>query len=99
MSEDGKAKRPEPGALDPVWTYLGWDKYRAYYFDLWRSEGLDSLNFTDPRMDPPPRELEGGSLDLALDREKMTELRDLFTWLLENWGKPETRESHPGRRK
>ncbi len=93
---EGPAPRPEPGSLDPVWTYLG--PYRGgsmYSFDLYRAEGLDSLHFVDPRRDPQPRELEGGSLDLALSREEVTELRDLFNWLLDNWGKRETRKSHP----
>jgi len=86
-------KRPEPGELDPKWTYLNWTK--SYYFDMWRSEGLDTLNFTDPRRNPQVRELEEGSLDLPLTRERMTELRDLFTYLLDNWGRPWARESHP----
>lgn len=88
-------KRPAPGALDPKWTYLGFVGRSEYNFDLYRSEGLDSLHFADPRDDPQPRELEDGSLDLGLDRERMTYLRDLFTYLLDNWGRPETRQSHP----
>lgn len=88
-------KRPKPGVLDLAWRYIGWDKYRAYYFDLWRSEGLDSLNFTDPRMNPQPRELRDGSLDLSLTKEQMTELRDTLTYLIDNWGRPWARDSHP----
>lgn len=86
-------KRPEPGELDLKWTYLGWTK--SYYFDMWRSEGLDTLNFTDPRRKPQVRELEDGSLDLPLTKEAMTELRDTLTYLLDNWGRPWARESHP----
>ena len=90
-------RRPESGELDLKWTYLGWTK--SYYFDMWQSDGLDTLNFTDPRMNPQPRELEGGSLDLILTRQRMTELRDALTYLLDNWGKPWTRESHPDEEK
>lgn len=86
-------KRPELGELDLKWTYLGWTK--SYYFDMWRSDGLDTLNFTDPRMDPKPRELEDGSLDLPLTQQKMIELRDTLTYLIDNWGRPWARESHP----
>jgi hypothetical protein len=88
--------RPEPGVLDPKWLYIGFSgQDAAYYFDLWRSDGLDTLNFTDPRMDPQPYELECGSLDLPLTKQRMTELRDLFTYLLDNWGRPWARQSHP----
>lgn len=88
--------RPAPGALDPKWSYLGFSSQdAAYYFDLWRSDGLDTLNFTDPRMKPRPYELENGSLDLPLTKQRMTELRDLFTYLLDNWGRSWARESHP----
>lgn len=90
-------KRPESDELDLKWTYLGWTK--SYYFDMWQSDGLDTLNFTDPRMNPQPRELEGGSLDLVLTRQRMTELRDALTYLLDNWGKPWARESHPDEEK
>lgn len=86
-------KRPEPGELDLKWIYLNWTK--SYYFDMWRSDGLDTLNFTDPRMDPQPRELEGGSLDMILTRQRMIELRDTLTYLIDNWGKPWAHESHP----
>lgn len=89
------AGRPEPGALDPQWRYLGRVGYSEYNFDMYRAEGLDSLYFADPRDDPQPRELQDGSLDLGLDRDRMTYLRDLFTYLLDNWGKRETRDSHP----
>lgn len=91
----GIGERPAPGVLDPKWTYLWFVGRSEYNFDLYRSEGLDSLHFADPRDDPQPRELEDGSLDLGLDRERMTYLRDLFTYLLDNWGRPETRQSHP----
>jgi hypothetical protein len=86
-------ERPGPGELDLKWTYLNWTK--SYYFDMWRSEGLDTLNFTDPRMNPQPRELEGGSLDMILTRQRMVELRDTLTYLIDNWGQPWARESHP----
>lgn len=95
--EKKAAPRPEPGGLDPRWTYLG--PYSGatgrYSFDLYRADGLDNLYFADPREDPQPYELRDGSLDLDLDRGQMTELRDLLTWMLDNWGKRETRNSHP----
>lgn len=87
--------RPEPGKLDPVWTFLRTSYGPEYNFDLYRADGLDSLHFVDPRQNPQPWELKDGSLDLGLDRERMTELRDLFTYLLDNWGQPWARESHP----
>lgn len=88
-------KRPEPGKLDPVWTFLRTSYGPEYNFDLYRAHGLDSLYFVDPRQDPQPWELKDGALDLGLDKERMTELRDLFTYLLDNWGRPWARESHP----
>lgn len=87
--------RPEPGAMDPKWTYLSLRDRSEYNFDVWRGDGSDEIYFVDPRQDPQPYELKEGSLDLGLSREEMTHMRDLFTYLLENWGKPETRKSHP----
>lgn len=93
--EEGVAPRPEPGKLDPVWTYLFHNYGNECNFRLWQGDGSDSLYFVDPRRDPQPYELREGGLDLGLGKEEMTELRDLFTYLLANWGRPEMRESHP----
>ena len=88
-------KRPEPGALDLKWTYLGPYGHSEYTFDMYQADGSDNLYFVDPRQDPQPWELRDGCDDLALDKQRMTELRDTLTYLLDNWGKRETRDSHP----
>lgn len=99
MSPFGKPKevgaRPEPGKLEPKWTYLSLSTGPEYSFEMYQADGSDSLYFVDPRQDPQPWELRDGCDDLGLDRQRMTELRDLFTYLLDNWGRPWARESHP----
>lgn len=62
---------------------------------MYKADGSDNLHFVDPRNDPQPWELRDGCLDLRLNKQEMTELRDTFNYLLENWGKPDVRESHP----
>jgi hypothetical protein len=89
--------RPDPGTLDLAYSYL-WlgEKYGTEYsFRMYRTDSSDNLYFVDPRQDPQPPELQEGKLDLGLDKVRMTELRDHLTYLLDNWGGAETRESHP----
>jgi hypothetical protein len=87
--------RPAPGKEDPVWSFLRTSSGAEYKFEVYRGDGSDEVYFVDPRDDPQPYELRDGSLDLGLTRERMTELRDLFTYLLDNWGQPWARQSHP----
>lgn len=88
--------RPEPGKLNPKWSFVSTTYGPEYFFDVYKGDGSDSIYFVDPRHDPQPYELkDGGPDDLPLDRQRMTELRDLFTYLLDNWGRPWARESHP----
>lgn len=97
-SPSGKAPapRPEPDALELIWSYVPiYNGDPEYFFDVYRADGSDNVYFVDPRWDPQPYELEGGCLNLGLTRKHMTELRDTLTYLLENWGKREARESHP----
>jgi hypothetical protein len=77
----------EPRRLNPQFRWLGPYGHKAYNFDVYRAEGSDSVYFINPE-EPTPREAEyNGGLDIQLDQVKMTELRDLFTELLDNWGK------------
>jgi len=78
----------EPRKLNPQFGWLGPYGRRVYNFDLYRAHGSDSIYFINPD-EPLPWEADGGALDLQLGKEDMTELRDLLTHLLDNWGKTE----------
>lgn len=87
--------RPQPGELDLKYSYLFLREGSEYSFQMYRTDSSDNLYFVDPRHDPQPPELREGKLDMGLSKAEMTELRDHFTYLLDNWGRAETRESHP----
>lgn len=86
---------PEPGELELTWSYIPVKGGSEYFFRMYKGDGSDNLYFVDPRWDPQPYELNGGGLDMGLTKQHMTELRDTLTYLLDNWGKPHARESHP----
>lgn len=72
--------------LNAQYVWMGPYGYKRYSFDMYRVEGLDNLRFINPD-EPLPREAESGTLDLDLGRQEMTDLLDLLTHLLDNWGK------------
>lgn len=75
------------GPAEFRWTYLRlYGAGERYSADLYRSDGLDTVNFLKVG-EKVPWEAQDGTLDLDFSKEELDKVIAELVWLRDNWGK------------